>query len=254
LAGRDDIPVAAGAKESLTTQQRFAPTLGDTRHWPASVRPAPSPDGAALQLLSNSIDRGATILAIGGLTNLAELELNKPGSLAGAHVVVMGGWLAPPAPGFPQWGPDMDFNIQCDIRAAEIVVAAADVTLVTLSVAIAAQLRGVDVARLRTMGAIGTLLADQSEAHRDSSGFAELARAHTRLADDLVNFHWDPVAAAVAVKWSGVTIRPARLCTQITNGVLRFDERPDGRMMQVAVGVDTAAFTEKWLSGIAAIG
>jgi purine nucleosidase len=253
LVGRNDIVVAAGARESLTTRQRYAPTLGDSRHWPATVRPAPSPDGAALALLADSIRRGATILAIGGLTNLAQLESQKPGSLAGARVIVMGGWIAPPASGFPQWGPDMDFNIQCDTRAAEIVTAVADVTLVMLSVAIAAQLRGVHLPRLRTMGELGALLADQSEAHRDDSGFAELAKAHTGLADDLVNFHWDPVAAAVALNWSGAKIQPMRLRTQTTNGVLHFAERPDGRMMQVVVDIDSDDLAQMWLSSIAAI-
>jgi hypothetical protein len=32
---------------------------------------------------------------------------------------------------------------------------------------------------------------------------AELGREHAALPDDLVNFHYDPVACAVALRWPG---------------------------------------------------
>jgi len=108
----------------------FTSTWSDIRHWPEPVRPSRSLPGAALDLLAASIELGATLIAIGGFTNVAMLELLRPGMLRDVSVVAMSGWFAPPADGFPKWGAEMDFNTQVDIRAAEIVTTVADLTLV----------------------------------------------------------------------------------------------------------------------------
>src|SRR5919202_2195853 len=120
LAGRVDIPVAAGAGASLTTLQQYESTWGDTRYWPEPVTPRPAAPGAAIDLLARNLGRGATVVAIGAFTNLALLEVSRPGSLAGAAVVATAGWLGRLPPGFPDWGPEMDFNVQCDTRAGGI--------------------------------------------------------------------------------------------------------------------------------------
>ncbi len=132
LAGRDDIPVAAGAGVSLTTLRRADPRTDNERYWPSTLTARPSPPGAALDLLSHSIDQGATIIGIGPYTNLALLEVARPGSLGRVPVVVMGGWTQAPSAGLPAWGPERDFNVQWDTHAAEIVAAAAKLTLVAL--------------------------------------------------------------------------------------------------------------------------
>ena len=116
LAGRTDVPVVAGADRSDTTGERFASTWDDARYWPAPVRAAPGAGERAVDLLAASIERGATIVAIGAFTNLARLERSRPGSLAGARVVAMAGWIDPPPADWPQWGAAMDFNAQCDTR------------------------------------------------------------------------------------------------------------------------------------------
>jgi hypothetical protein len=64
LAGRDDIPLAAGAEVSSTMLGRADP-IDDERQWPATNAPRPSPPGAALDLLERSLDAGATLIAIG---------------------------------------------------------------------------------------------------------------------------------------------------------------------------------------------
>ena len=255
LAGRPDIPVAAGARVSMTTQLEYPSTIDDPRHWPTGIERRPEPPTAAHDLLVRSLERGATVIAIGALTNLAALETSAPGSLTGADVVVMGGWLAPPARGYPQWGPELDFNIQCDTAAAEIVLAAATTTLVPLSVAIQAQLRRAELDRLRAAGPIGELLARQSEAQRDDNDFAVLAAAHSALVRDLVNFHWDPVTAAVGVGWSGARVKKMHLRTRVDgdDGLLYFDKDPDGRPTRVVAGIDAHDFTERWLDCIEAI-
>jgi hypothetical protein len=124
----------------------------------------PSSPGAAEDLLEKSIREGATVVAIGALTNLALLERKRPGTLKDVPVVAMGGWIEPPAEGLPQWGPERDFNVQCDTEAAQIVAAAADLTLVTLPVTLKAPLREMHLPRLRSSGPLGELLARQSEA------------------------------------------------------------------------------------------
>lgn len=254
LVGRNDIPVAAGAEVSLTTRQVAEPVIDDERYWPRTLARRPSRPGAALDLLQQNIDAGATIVAIGPYTNLALLEVMRPGTLGRAPVVVMGGWVHPPAPGLPVWGPEMDFNVQWDTRAAEIMAtSAADLTLSTLPATLTAPLRAVDLPRLRAAGPLGALLARQSDAFAHDRSMADLGRAHAGLPDDLVNFHWDPVACAVAVGWPGATVAEMRLRPVLTGDVLRFQPDPEGRPVRVVVEVDGAGFTEAWLSAVAAV-
>ena len=125
----------------------------------------------------------------------------RPGRLSKVPVVLMGGWVWPPEEGLPAWGPDMDWNVQCDTRAAAVVAEKADLTLVTMPATLKAHLRAAHLPRLRTSGPLGRLLAHQAEAHAQEWKFGDLARAHPGLPDDLLNFNYDPVACAVA-EWS----------------------------------------------------
>jgi purine nucleosidase len=230
-AGRRDVEVAAGARTSWTTGQEFASTAGDARYWDQPVTAPEQPPGAALDLLRRSIDGGATVVAIGAFTNLAFLERETPGALAGVPVVATAGWFDPLPDGFPPWGPEMDFNVECDPQAAALVFGACTPTLVQPSVSIRAQLRARELPRLRAAGPIGALLARQSALHGRDRDFATLARDHAGLADDLVNFHWDPLTAAVATGWPGAAVDDTR----------------------VVRDVDTEAFTELWLRAVEAI-
>jgi len=251
LAGRADVPVAAGASVSLTTGLPADPACEDERMWSRSVAARPSSAGEALDLLDRSIAAGATIVATGPYTNLALLELARPGSLARTPIVLMGGWVRPPAEGLPAWGPDMDWNVQWDTRSAEVVFAAASsLTLATLPATLRAHLREADVTRLRATGALGELLARQSLARAQEAGMRELGRAHAALPDDLLNFHFDPVACAVAVGWPGAVVEEARLRAVLEDGVLRFQPDPAGRPTRVVVDLDGPAFSEAWLTAV----
>jgi purine nucleosidase len=216
LADRDDIPLAAGAEVSATTLGRADP-VDDERHWPTSVTPRPSPPGAALDLL-------------------------------------MGGWVEPPAPGLPRWGPEMDFNVQWDTRAAEVVAATARLTMVTLPATLNAHLRRADLPRLRAAGPLGQLLARQSEAHAETYQMEKLGRDHSGLPDDLLNFQYDPVACAVALGWSGATVEDIRVRPMRMGDVLSFQPHPEGRSTRAVLDVDGAAFRETWLSAVEAAG
>lgn len=248
LLGRADIPVTAGAAMSLTTRELAGPKED---LFPPGVRPRPATAGAALDALERAVADGVRIAAIGPLTNLAALELLRPGALAAADLVVMGGWVDPPEPGFPDWGPRRDRNVQGDTGAAAAVAAAAGrLTLVTLPATLSATLTGRDLPRLRRLGPVGELLARQSEARRDEAGYAELGPRHPRLPDDLVNFHFDPVACAVAAGWDGVRTRTERLSTAVEDGVLRWRADEAGRAVEVVTAVDGDAFTALWFAAV----
>ena len=251
LAGRTDVPVAAGAPQP-DVPERYEPTWGDPRCWPDPVEPAPGPVGAALDLLDASIAAGATVCTIGALTNLAVLEQRSPGRLRDVRVVTMGGWVDPFADDLPAWGPERDFNLQVDVGAAVAVLGAgAQLTLVQLPAAARAQLRASDLDRLRRAGPMGELLERQSLAHRDAVGHATLAAEHAGLADDLVNFHWDPVTAAVAVGWPGATVTGRRLRISVdAGGSLLMRDDPAGVTVDVVEHVDGAAFTPWWLGSV----
>lgn len=251
LAGHDDIPVASGAGLSLTSLRRADPVVNDLRYWPVDLEPLPSSPGAALDLLAHSIDAGAMVVGIGTFTNLALLEVARPGSLRRAPIALMGGWVHPPADGLPAWGPDMDWNVQFDPRATEIVVAsAADLTLATLPATMQAQVRRADLPRLRAAGPLAKLIARQSEARAADAAMAALAATHAALPADLLNFHFDPVACAAALGWPGASVEDMRLRTDHEGDVLRFVPDPGGRPVRVLVDVDGPAFAEMWLERV----
>ena len=251
LAGREGIPLAAGAEVSSTTLGRADP-VDDERHWPARIAPRPSPPGAALDLLEGSLGAGATLVAIGPYTNLALLEITRarqPGAAAGCRH----GWLVQPStPGLPQWGPDMDFNVQWDARAAEVVAATARLTLVTLSATLNAHLRRADLPRLRAAGPLGQLLARQSEAHGKRDRMEQLGCEHAGLPDDLLNFQYDPVASRRGTGLVGGNGRGHATATRVA-GRRAVLPAPSGRPLDsVVVDVDGSAFRETWLSAVEA--
>jgi purine nucleosidase len=251
MAGRDGIPVAAGAGLSMTTLQSADPVTGDERHWPRELPCCPSPPGAAFDLLLRNIERGATLVAIGPWTNLALLEIARPGSLTGVPIVATGGWTGL-GTGLPQWGPEMDFNVQQDTRAAEIVAATADLTLVPLPVTLKAHLRAADLPRLRACGPLGELLARQGKAHGHDYQMAEMGRLHAGLPDDLLNFQYDPVACAVALGWPGATIEETPLQLVHDGELVRFRPGPAGRRTRILTDLDSGSFTEYWLNTVEA--
>ena len=250
LLARDGIPIAAGAGASMTTLATHEPTWGDARHWPDSVDARPGPIGDALDLLSSNIEAGATIITIGALTNLALLEVAWPGLLAEARIVVMGGWVDPLGDGYPEWTAERDWNVQCDTRAAEIVFTRSNPTIVSLAAAIGCQLRERDLPRLRAAGRAGELLARQSETHGIDHGNPVHRLEYEGLADDLVNFHWDPVTCAVAVGWDGASTVERRLVPAYDGDALFLRDDLAGRAMQVVTDVDSEAFAETWISAV----
>jgi inosine-uridine nucleoside N-ribohydrolase len=163
-----------------------------------------------------------------------------------------GGWIERPAEGLPDSGPEKDFNVQWDTRAAEIVAGQADLTLVPLPVTLKASLCARQLPRPRASGPLGELLAEQSEARCADAGMKELGRTHRGLPDDLVNFHYDPLTCAVALGWQGAAIETLLLRGVSETYGLRFKPDAEGRPTQVVVDVDGEAFAETWIEPVEA--
>ena len=250
LAGRDDVPVASGAGLSGTTSLPMGGLPDSDRYWTTPVTPRLSPPGAVLDLLDQSIERGATIAAIGPYTNLARLEAARPSRLGDAQVVAMGGWTGPLDADLPPWGPARDWNVQCDTDAAITLLEKATVTWVPIAVTARTFLRAAHLPRLSESGELGTLLARQAQAYADDRDAASLGAAHLGLPDDLLNFHHDPLACAVALAWSGVTVSPMTLEPVLEDQVLRFEPHPAGLPCRVVTAVDGPAFAETWLRAV----
>jgi hypothetical protein len=106
------------------------------------------------------------------------------------------------------------------------------------------------LARLRAAGPLGALLADQGEAHARDNGTTELGRSWPGLPDDLLNFHHDPLACAVALGWDGVTVEEVPTRLEVRGGRLRMTQRDGARPLRVVTAVDGPAFEEAWLAAV----
>jgi purine nucleosidase len=253
LAGRDDVAVAAGADASLGCYRSWPGLPDEAAYWPEPVPPAPAPLDEALALLERSIEREATIAAIGPFTNLALLEKRSPGILRRARLVLMGGYVFPPRAGFPAWDGDTDYNVQVDVASAQLVLQSSNPTLVPLSVTVETWLRRADLPALGRSGPLARLIARQAEAFaRDEGIEARYGRTCLGLPDDTINFQHDPLACAIALGWNdGVEIEEIPLKSEVEDGWLRQRVDPGGTPTRVVTRVDGAKFGEFWLRTVA---
>lgn len=253
LEGRAGIPVAAGADNALG---RFRDWMGlpeEDRYWPEPVAPAPGPVEDALELLKQSIDQGAMVIAIGPYTNLHLLDLRYPGILAQATLFLMGGYVYPPRAGFPQWKNEDDYNMQNDAAAARHVLRHAHPTIVPLATTAETYLRHADLPALRHAGALGSLIARQAEAFAEDERHAQTyGQTCPGLPPDIINFQHDPLACAVALGWDeGLQIEELPLAVEIEDGWLTERTHPSGNPIRVVTRADAAAFSRFWLERVA---
>ncbi len=203
LEGRDRIPVAAGAQVAQG-YYRYS-ELGypdEEKYWSHPIVPLPNILDDALDLLKQSITKGATIIAIGPFTNLYLLELKYPGILMQAKLFLMGGYIYPIRSGYPNWSNDFDWNIQVDVKSAKNVIENSNPTLIPLTVTVETALRRVYLDELRKAGALGQLLAQQAEAFAiDEQNEKKYGETCEGLPIDIINFLHDPLACAIALGW-----------------------------------------------------
>ena len=150
-AGRSDIPVAKGASRPLRGRFKYAPQFhgpGGLSHRLPDPSVGPVTKGA-VEFLYDQVTADepgeVTVVALGPLTNIAQLLWERPFALEQAkNIIVMGG--AVNAPG--NVTPKAEFNIYSDPVAAEVVIASGlPITLVDL-----AACRQVGISREQAMG------------------------------------------------------------------------------------------------------
>ena len=253
LAGREDIPVAAGADISLECYHPVPGLPTEDTYWPEPIPPLPTPLDQALSLLERSIDQGATIAAIGPYTNLALLEKRTPGILRKAHLYLMGGYVFPPREGFPPWENDRDWNIQVDVQSSLLVLQQANPTLVQLSVTAETWLRRGYLGILRKAGPLAQLIAHQAEAYAEETGYeVQYGQTCKGLPQDIINFQHDPLACAIALGWNeGVEISNVKLRLESRAGSLYQLPADEGYPAKVVTRVHGDRFSEFWLNMVA---
>jgi purine nucleosidase len=249
LAGRRDIPIAAGADSALGCFEPWPALPPEERYWPQPIPSAPTPADEALDLLARSIDRGATIVGIGPFTNLALLEQRTPGILRRARLVLMGGHPFMPPKGYPQWNGDEDYNVQADAASALIVMERSAPTLIPLAVTVQTALRRSDLGALHASGPLARLIATQAEAYGEDYRYAsKLGSVYEAVPNDIINFHHDPLACAIALGWhEGVMIREVPLVSELVEGRLCQRVSESGRRTSVVTEVSGRRFGDDWL-------
>ncbi|HYX89350.1 MAG TPA: nucleoside hydrolase [Gaiellaceae bacterium] len=249
LAGRGDVPVAAGAPRPLVRGPFVAAYVhGDTG---LDGPDLPAPQGRpveqhAVDFLAKRV-AGATLVATAPLTNVALLLAARPEARP-ERLVIMGGAIAE-----GNVTPAAEFNVWADPEAAARVFASGlDVTMVGLDVTHRALVTPAHADRLRRTGRVGRVVA-------------ELLDFYGVFHHDVYGFDGSPVHDAVAVAH---VIRPELLELERLNVEVDCESslcrgrtvvdlwRRTGREpnAQVAVGIDSEAFLELLLQRLAALG
>jgi inosine-uridine nucleoside N-ribohydrolase len=204
FAGREEIPVAAGADRPLVRERSVARHVHGESGLDGPDLPPPrgTPRGQhAVDFLAEQIRaRGGavTLVPVGPLTNVALLLALHPDARP-ERVVLMGG-----AIGEGNRTPAAEFNIWADPEAAHrVFTSGLDVTMIGLDVTHQAVVTDSHVDELRAAGRTGTLVAELVDFY---------ARFHRQLYPDLGGspLH-DPLAVAHVVRAGLVDTRPARI-------------------------------------------
>ena len=249
LAGRAEIPVAAGAGRPLVREPRVAADVHGETGLDGPDLPPPQADPwpqHAVDFLAERVE-GATLVATGPLTNVALLLARYP-EAAPERIVLMGGAIAE-----GNVTPAAEFNIWADPEAAQrVFTSGLDVTMVGLDVTHRALVTQAHASQLRETGRIGTVVAELLEFY---GGF------HRSV------YGWDgsPIHDAVAVAH---VIDPRLLELEQLN--VRIDTESElcrGRTVvdlwrrtgleptaNVAVGIDSERFVDLLLQRLARLG
>jgi purine nucleosidase/pyrimidine-specific ribonucleoside hydrolase len=157
LAGRAEIPVAAGAGRPLVREPRVAADVHGETGLDGPDLPPPQADPSpqhAVDFLAERIE-GATLVATGPLTNVALLLARYPEAKP-ERIVLMGGAIAE-----GNVTPAAEFNIWADPEAAQrVFMSGLDITMVGLDVTHKAL---VNPDQLRGSGRIGEVVAELLE-------------------------------------------------------------------------------------------
>jgi inosine-uridine nucleoside N-ribohydrolase len=239
FAGRDDVPIAAGADGPLLRDPFVAAYVHGETGLDGPDLPSPQREPAeqhAVDFLADHV-AGATLVAVGPLTNVALLLAHYPGARP-ERLVIMGGSI-----GLGNVTPAAEFNIWADPEAAARVFASGlDLTMIGLDVTHEALLMNDDAERLRASGRTGRMVAELYDFfhrfHADTYGFGgspihdAVAVAHV-FRPDLVQTEHRHVAIDCASE-----LNRGRTVVDLWR---RTGEEPNAH---VGVGIDGRAFIE----------
>jgi purine nucleosidase/pyrimidine-specific ribonucleoside hydrolase len=249
LAGRGEIPVAAGADRPLVREPRVAADVHGETGLDGPDLPPPQAEPSSRHAVDFLAERvaGTTLVATGPLTNVALLLARHPGTRP-ERIVLMGGAIAE-----GNVTPAAEFNIWADPEAAQrVFTSGIDVTMVGLDVTHKALVSSAEAEKLRAAGRIGQVVAELLDFY---GGFHR------------ATYGWDgsPIHDAVAVAH---VIDPTLLKTQHVN--VRIDcesELCRGRTVadiwrrtglepnaDVAVGIDSERFVDLLQKRLARLG
>lgn len=244
LAGRTDVPVVVGARETLDGRD---PTGGGGATMASAAGLVGAPGDETWERLGNALEtrtvtefliekirsatRPVTLAAIGPLTNVAAALTEAP-DLARAldRVVIMGGRLGDGA----ERG---EHNFNCDPEATRIVLeSGAQLHIGTWEVTAQAQLRGEHVARLRAGDAACRSAATQLETY-----LAHRKRDWTSM--------YDPLSMTLAYTDRFVQTKRTGLRWELAERRVVLSE-DDGSRVQadVSLGLDADGFVEHLLT------
>ncbi len=223
-------------------------TLEDEENWPEPMTRRPGSPDKAVALLKRSIEQGAVVVAIGPYTNLMLLEKTYPGILKQTDLFLMGGHVFDMPAGYPQWGKEMDYNIQVDIHSAHFVLEHAHPTLVPVTVTCQTALRRAYLPRLARAGRLGEVIVLQAErCARSEQNERKYGQTCPGLPRDIINFQHDPLACAIALGWQeGVEIETVPLQLEIRESWLYEIPNSDGIPTRLVTKIDGNAFNEFW--------
>ena len=253
LAGRADIPVAAGADRPLARSLTVASHVhGESGLDGPALAPAsrgPLREGA-VDFLARTISESplpVTLLATGPLTNIARL-LERTGGDNVERIVLMGGSIAE-----GNMTPAAEFNIWADPEAAQAVLhAGLDTTMIGLDVSHRAVTTPALVERLRATGATGSFVADLVDFfavyHRETYGW-EGAPIH----DAVVVAHAIRPRLVTTIERNVEVELDSELCRGRTV-VDRWNRSDRPRNVHVGIDLDVDAFFELLLARIARLG
>jgi inosine-uridine nucleoside N-ribohydrolase len=237
FVGRDDVPIAAGADRPLVRDPFVAAYVHGETGLDGPDLPPPQREPQALHAVDFLAERvsGATLVAVGPLTNVALLLARHPEARPD-RIVLMGGSI-----GLGNVTPAAEFNIWADPEAAALVFESGlELTVVGLDVTHQALLLDADAERLRASGRTGQMVAELYDFfhrfHRDTYGFGG-SPIHDAVA---VAYVFRP--ELMETKHCNVAIECGSELTRGRTVVDLWSRTEEGPNAHVGVGIDGRAF------------
>lgn len=243
LGGRPEVPVAGGICEPVLRQRNFVWLGHEGKAIVAGDEFLPLAPVHGVDLFIDTVLRERPqVLAIGPLSNLAVAIMKEPAVIGAIpHLTIMGGSLGGhDDPSMPL----VEYNLGSDAEAALVVLnAGIPTTLVPLDVTWRVFFTTAELARLRRSRArLVQVLCDAMEVWWPIQ--REFLAAGRRDGADIVAFLHDPLALAVLIERSFITMRRMALRPAIDDGVFRLHPEPGAPPFEVATDVDAPAFVE----------